>query len=70
MTTDPTREVIKGTPAITLGFTREEIDGMEVRAWPDSTEGWIHGLISAALSREIVYEHTWTPDMGEDAFRA
>jgi len=40
---------IIGTPVVTLGFTRGELDRMEEVAFPDSIEGWIHNLISAAL---------------------
>jgi hypothetical protein len=36
---------MSGTPVITLGFTREELDAMESIAWPTSIETWIHELV-------------------------
>ena len=39
----------QGAPVITLGFTREELDAIEERAWPSSIETWIHEQVTAAL---------------------
>lgn len=38
-----------GTPAMTLGFTREELNAMEQVAWPRSPQEWVHDLVSVAL---------------------
>ncbi len=40
---------VHGTPTVTLGFTRDELDAMEAVAWPSSVETWIHEQITAAL---------------------
>jgi hypothetical protein len=58
-----------GTPAITLGFTREELDAIEQRCFPDSKEAWLHGLVMAVLNESVVYEHCWATQAEGDATR-
>lgn len=48
-----------GTPAVMLGFTRDELGAMEERAWPDPVEAWLHGLVTAALEDSVSYQHKW-----------
>lgn len=39
-----------GTPVVTLGFTRHELDEMERLAWPATIETWIHEQVTVALA--------------------
>jgi len=43
-----------GTPVVTLGFTRTELDHMEEVAYPGSIEQWLHGLVDAALGLRML----------------
>lgn len=59
-----------GTPVLTLGFTREELEAMEERAFPDNIHAWIHGVIAAALDGTIDYKHQWPLEPDGDASSA
>ena len=58
-----------GTPVVTLGFTREELEEMEIRAYPDAIVTWIQGLITATLAGEVPYEHPQADEPEGDAAR-
>ncbi|MDP9333185.1 MAG: hypothetical protein M3Q30_07755 [Actinomycetota bacterium] len=58
-----------GTPAVMLGFTRDEIEAMEGLAFPEPIESWLHGLVSAALSGEVAYKHRFAQEPSGDASR-
>jgi len=53
-----------GTPCVSLRFTRRELEAI---AWPDSIEQWIHGLVNAALSGSMEYEHRHADEPDGDA---
>jgi hypothetical protein len=52
---DAGMENIVGTPVMTLGFTREELDAMDALAFPDPPEAWVHRLVTSALAGRCGY---------------